>query len=92
MLRYRLPWRSSFPTVGRAVYPTIPEVSFICLLNELQLASLVGMLIRKGTLRRIIEGLPDAVRVVRPVIWPAEYGDDHSGIRRLKSRWEAAWA
>ena len=47
---------------------------------------------RLRTLRRIIAGLPDAVSAMRPAIWPAQYGDEHSGIRRLKSRWEAAWA
>ena len=29
--------------VGRAVCPTIPEVSFICLLIVLQLARVIGM-------------------------------------------------
>jgi hypothetical protein len=28
---------------------------------------------------------------MRPAIWPAEYGDEHSGIRHLESRWAAAW-
>ena len=42
---------------------------------------------RLRTLRRIIAGLPDAVSSMRPAIWPAEYGDEHSGIRRLESRW-----
>ena len=46
---------------------------------------------RLRTLRRIIAGLPDAVSSMRPAIWPAEYGDEHSGIRRLESRWAAAW-
>ncbi|CAL5219684.1 g1571 [Coccomyxa viridis] len=40
---------------------------------------------RLRTLRRIIAGLPDAVSSMRPAIWPAEYGDEHSGIRRLES-------
>ncbi len=46
---------------------------------------------RLRTLRRIIAGLPDAVSFMRPAIWPAEYGDEHSGIRHLESRWAAAW-
>ena len=47
---------------------------------------------RLRTLRRIIAGLPDAVSSMRPAIWPAEYDDEHSGIRRLESRWAAAWS
>ena len=39
----------------------------------------------------IIAGVPDAVSSMRPAIWPAEYGGEHSGIRRLESRWAAAW-
>ncbi|CAL5222085.1 g4392 [Coccomyxa viridis] len=46
---------------------------------------------RLRTLRRTIAGLPDAVSSMRPAIWPPEYGDEHSGIRRLESRWAAAW-
>ena len=42
---------------------------------------------RLRALRRIIAGLPDAVSSMRPAIWPAEYGDEHSGIQRLESRW-----
>ena len=45
---------------------------------------------RLRTLRRIIASLPDAVSSERPAIWPAEYGDEHSGIRRLESRRAAA--
>ena len=37
---YRLPWRSSFPHGGCAVYAPIPELSYICRLVLLQLASL----------------------------------------------------
>ena len=46
---------------------------------------------RLRTLRRIIAGLPDAVSSMRPAIWPAEYGDEHRGIRRPEFRWAAAW-
>ncbi len=45
---------------------------------------------RLRTLRRIIAGLPDAVSAMRPAIWPAHYGDEHTGIRRLEARWEHA--
>ena len=31
---YRLPWRSSFPMEGCAVYAPIPEVSYICRLKN----------------------------------------------------------
>ena len=31
------------------------------------------------------------VSSMQPAIWPAEYADEYSGIRRLESRWAAAW-
>ena len=46
---------------------------------------------RLRTLRRIIAGLPEAVSAMRPAIWPAHYGDEHTGIRRLEARWEHRW-
>ena len=46
---------------------------------------------RLRTLRRIIAGLPEAVSAMRPAIWPAQYGDEHTGIRSLEARWERRW-
>ena len=46
---------------------------------------------RLRTLRRIIAGLPDAVSAMRPAIWPAQYGDEHTGIRSHEVRWERRW-
>ncbi len=45
---------------------------------------------RLHTLRRITAGLSDGVSSMRPAIWPAEYGDEHLGIRRLESCWAAS--